>query len=155
MDQQPQPERVVVALAAKDVQAEMMVEALAAKGIEGSVLGAGDAGIPVAVRPADADAAIKALRRGPPELPTVKAPPGADYFADRAYRWSLRWWLFFVPAVILTAIHLAHAIRAERVRPPADLKRFRRKLWLAFLVGIVLPVGGAAILAAWAVERFL
>jgi len=121
MDQQPQPERVVVALAAKDVQAEMMVEALAAKGIEGSVLGAGDAGIPVAVRP----------------------------------RWSLRWWLFFVLAVILTAIHLARAIRAERVRPPADLKRFRRKLWLAFLVGIVLPVGGAAILAAWAVERFL
>jgi len=154
MDRKPQGERVVVAMAGVGVQAEMMVEALAAEGIEGFILGETDEGIPVAVGARDEAAAREVLQVRPPDLPGAEAAPTADAFAARAYRWSLRWW-WFPPAPTLTLIHLAHAIQAERVRPPVDPKRFRRRVWFAFLVGVVLPVGGMAVLAALALERFL
>ena len=153
MGDRPQGEPVTVTNAAVPVQAEMMIDALGAEGIEGFILAEGDEGIPIAVRPEDVAAAGTILSPAPPVLSSVMSAE-ANRFADKACTWSRRWW-WCPPALILTVINLVCAIKAERLHGAGNPERFRRQVWLAFVVGIVLPVGGLAVVMAVAIEYFL
>ena len=163
---------VVVASAPTLCEAEVTRAVLQAAGIDAFIIGEAAAqwlphmsvalnprGIEVAVRAEDADAAEEALKPQPEAFqgPHAKEPVedadyanSPDYYAERAYRST---WLTFIclPFVFVTPYLFIRAVNAASGMPPRDRRKFRARMTVVFVVGIILPW----ILVGWLVYSFL
>ena len=108
-------------------------------------------GIKVMVQAQHLPAATEFLERASQSGAAEAEPPrpgrSADDYAEAAYRAALLSWYLY-PIALLTLYNLAKAMSVRHSQPPTDPRRFNKRLGWAFVLGVVVPVIGLALLLA-------
>ena len=71
----------------------------------------------------------------------------ADLCAKRSYDCALYTWMFF-PMIGFTIYYFAKALLLQKAAPPVDRPRFRKRLFLAMLVGVA-PYVALGVFLSW------
>ena len=155
---------VVIGAAGSLTQADIMSAALASAGIEAMIvdenatnllghinIAVNPRGIRIAVPARDAENAARILKgkddgwgsidrqeAAEPSSKVTEERLSADQCARKAYYAAFfSWWL--PPIAVVTAFWFAKAVAVRRDYPPENAGRFRRRMLVAFFLGILVP----------------
>jgi hypothetical protein len=156
MGNETRTDPVVVATAGTLQQADVMRAALEMAGIPVFVphelssnwmahwgVAVNPRGIEIAVHAKDVQAAREVLRPHLAGRAPEEQAPSPDRYAESAYRAAF-YAILLPPIVAACLYYFVRAARAQRTRPPENPKQFTRRLLVAFVVRILLPLAWAS-----------